>query len=89
MIYHNPSKDWDNKERKMDEADIKAGEDPEPEAKVEVNVHTEKPENELPLSGLFCIHCHGYAIYIYEGMSICHDCYNEEVSDLIKEKHKK
>lgn len=73
----------------MDESDMKAGEPDQEGPKVEVQVNTTAPDNDVPLSGLFCIHCHGFAVHIYEGNSLCHECYNEEISDLIKEKHKK
>lgn len=80
------TKKWDDHEKRMDESDIN-------EPKVEIQVNTEKnqqDEEELPtFSGIFCIYCQGHAIYIYEGMSICNECFNKETADLIKERRKK
>lgn len=84
-MYHNHSDKWDDKEKKMDESDMKPEEGP----KVEVQVNTGEHQQELPLSGLFCCFCHDYAIHIYDGMSLCHDCFTKEMTDLIKQRRNK
>lgn len=73
---------WDRKESKMDEADMQADEPP----KLEVQVHTNDGQvnNDVPLSGLFCVWCHDYAIHIYEGNSLCHECFNKEIAETLK-----
>lgn len=76
---------WDKYERKLDASDMK---DDEPE-KEKVEVVTEEKEDNMPFSGLYCVYCHDYAVHIYDGMSVCHQCYSKEVSELIKDKHKK
>lgn len=92
MIYHhsNPSDRWDKKEAKMDEADM-ASVDGEPEKeKINVVTESEEEEDKAPVfSGLFCVFCGDFAIHIYEGNSICHDCFHKEVGDLIRNKNKK
>ena len=89
-MYHNPSKDWDKKEKKMDEADMALANDDEPE-KEKVNVVTEEEQKtqDNTFSGLYCVYCHDFAIHIYEGNSICRDCFQKEVGDLIRNKNKK
>jgi hypothetical protein len=89
MYHHNnPSDRWDKKERKMDEADMAIAGDGEPE-KEKVNVVTEEKEDEPIFSGLFCCFCHDYAVHIYDGMSLCHHCFNKEMAELIKNRNKK
>lgn len=79
---------WDKYERKLDASDIKAAEEDD-EEKEEVKVVSEEKEDNMTFSGLYCVYCHDYAVHIYDGMSVCHQCYSKEVSELIKDKHKK
>ena len=89
-MYHNPSKDWDKKEKKMDEADMATLDDEPEKEKVNVVTEEEQEEEEAPVfSGLYCCFCGDFAIHIYEGNSICHDCFHKEVGDLIRNKNKK
>ena len=77
------SKKFDERERRMDESE-------EPE-KEKINVVTEEEEehkDEHIWSGLLCVYCKNYSIFIYEGNSICGECYDKEVSQLIKNKRK-
>lgn len=79
-MYHTPSKDWDKKERKMDESDM--GEEPEKE-KVEV-VTEEEEEQPVYSSPIFCVLCKDIAFQIYDGMSLCDECFTKEMAELIK-----
>jgi hypothetical protein len=85
-MYHNPSKDWDSKEKKMDEADIKNSEGDDKE---EVNVVTEQKEepSDIPFSGMFCTICRDHATFLFEGDSLCWKHYDDKLADIIK-KHK-
>lgn len=83
MVIKYPSKEWDDNLKRETEADIRNGE-PEKE-KIEVVTEDEEPEL---WSGLYCVFCHDFATFIYKGDSICHTCYNKEVSNMIKENRK-
>ena len=85
MGIHNPSPGWDDKERRMVDAELGEGEEKEgaPE-KEKVNVVTEEEEESPLWSGLFCCYCHDLATFIYQGNSICHTCYHKEIGELIK-----
>ena len=80
MTIKYPSKDWDENLKRETEADIRNSGEPDKE---KVEVVTEEDDN-IPVSGLFCVYCHGISTYIYEGMSLCNKCFAEETADLIK-----
>lgn len=79
-MYHNPSKDWDAKEKKMDDADIAPD-------KEKVDVVTEEEHTDIPPSGLFCSICRDIATFIFEGDSLCWKHYDDKLAEILK-KHK-
>lgn len=78
---------WDEREKRL--------ENDEPTAdtysdKKKVDVVTEEEEDDEPLfSGLFCVFCKDIAIHIFDGMSLCHECFNKEMADVIRNRNKK
>lgn len=85
MSFHNPSKDWDKKEKKMDEADMATADDD----KEKVDVVTEEHEHDIPASGLFCTICRDMATFIFEGDSLCWQHYDEKLKEILNEHKKK
>lgn len=83
MSFHNPSKDWDKKEKKMDESDMATADDD----KEKVDVVTE--EHDIPASGLFCTICRDMATFIFEGDSLCWQHYDEKLKEILNEHKKK
>ena len=79
---------WADRERRLENDEPTR--DTYGDGKQKVNVETEEEEekDEPVFSGLFCVFCHGYAVHIYEGMSVCHECFTKEVGDLIKKNRK-
>lgn len=79
---------FDDRERKLENDE--PTESTYSDSKEKINVVTEEEEEEdAPIwSGLYCIFCHDLAVFIYKGDSICHECYNKEVSNLIRDNRK-
>lgn len=76
-MYHNPSDNWDKKEKRMDEADVA-------DDKEKVDVVTEE-HNDVPPSGLFCTICRDVATFIHAGDSLCWKHYDDQLAEILKQ----
>lgn len=78
---------WADRERRL-ENDEPTNDTYSDKQKVNIVTGDKDDEEEQPFSGLYCIFCHDFAYFIYEGNSICHTCLHKEVGDLIRKNKK-
>lgn len=78
---------WNERERKLEEGDTPEEEKEEKE-RIDVVTESNKEEEEdnkdkLPFSGMFCVWCDNFAIYMFKGNSLCNYHKNEEFKKLL------